>query len=509
MAKKTDSRYFNDPKGARLRRKLFSNIERLENGIRFERDLIGLRAKQLDENRQRKTARLDLRLKKPLYREELALCEAPAAADEMLRERLPGITKKHRLAFRKLRQNLRRKEGLVDRSGRLKQGAPALSRASSKKLDELLAAQKKEKENLSKDLLAQARKSRLNPAELQKRRAVFEKAMREKDHQVKALDEALRIQNDAAMKAFSARQNRLIEAHREKLKALQAKLLQSEQSAEHHLPEDVCLRLDSLTMVFGGLRAVDSLSCDVTKGEIFGLIGPNGAGKTTVFNCITQFYKPTEGNILYRTGEGNVLRLNNYAVHDIITKGIVRTFQNVEVIGELSILENLLIAAHRQYRSGLFSQMFNTRKVRREEEVLRERAMKVLDYCGLTAIKDLPPLGQPYGTLKRIELARTLMAGANLIILDEPAAGLNDQETVELTGMIRRIQKDFNVTIFLVEHNMGLVMDLCDHICAISFGRKLAWGTPQEIQNNPVVQEAYLGTADTQEVQEAIVGEVE
>ena len=153
--------------------------------------------------------------------------------------------------------------------------------------------------------------------------------------------------------------------------------------------------------------------------------------------------------------------------------------------------------------------MFNTPKVKREEQVLRERAMKVLDYCGLTPIKDLPPVGQPYGILKRIELARTLMAGANLIILDEPAAGLNDQETVELTGMIRRIQKDFKVTIFLVEHNMGLVMDLCDHICAISFGKKLAYGTPQEIQNNPIVQEAYLGTADAHELKEAIVGEVE
>ncbi len=283
----------------------------------------------------------------------------------------------------------------------------------------------------------------------------------------------------------------------EELKQKKAALMDSERQAQHQLPEDVCLRLDDLSMVFGGLRAVDGLSFDVKQGEIFGLIGPNGAGKTTVFNCITQFYKPTSGNILYRTREGNVLNLNNYEVHDIISKGIVRTFQNVEVIGELSILENLLIAAHRQYQASLFQQMFNTRRVRQEEKVIRARAMKVLDYCGLTAIKDLPPVGQPYGILKRIELARTLMAGANLIILDEPAAGLNDQETVELTHMIRRIQQDYQVTIFLVEHNMGLVMDLCDHICAISFGKKLAYGTPAEIQNNPTVQEAYLGTNDT------------
>ena len=303
---------------------------------------------------------------------------------------------------------------------------------------------------------------------------------------------------DSARRQAAEQKHQAHIAHQtELLNQKKAALLESERQAQHHLPEDVCLRLDNLSMVFGGLRAVDGLSFDVKQGEIFGLIGPNGAGKTTVFNCITQFYKPTSGNILYRTREGNVLNLNNYEVHDVISKGIVRTFQNVEVIGELSILENLLIAAHRQYQATLFQQMFNTRRVRQEEMVIRARAMKVLDYCGLTAIKDLPPVGQPYGILKRIELARTLMAGANLIILDEPAAGLNDQETVELTHMIRRIQKDYDVTIFLVEHNMGLVMDLCDHICAISFGKKLAYGTPQEIQSNPVVQEAYLGTNDT------------
>ncbi|NLC32707.1 MAG: ABC transporter ATP-binding protein [Clostridiales bacterium] len=302
------------------------------------------------------------------------------------------------------------------------------------------------------------------------------------------------------MAAFTKKREARIQVLRNKLTGKQARLHESALGAQYDLPQDVCLRLDNVSMVFGGLRAVDNLSFDVKKGEIFGLIGPNGAGKTTVFNCITQFYKPTQGDIIYRTHEGNVLLLNYYQVHDIITKGIVRTFQNVEVIGELSILENLLIAAHQEYTAGFFSQMLNSRKVRREEEVMRERALKALDYCGLTAIKDLPPVGQPYGTLKRIELARTLMAGANLIILDEPAAGLNDQETIELTHLIRKIQKDYDVTIFLVEHNMGLVMDLCDHICAISFGKKLAIGTPQEIQSNPVVQEAYLGTDDTEEI---------
>lgn len=227
---------------------------------------------------------------------------------------------------------------------------------------------------------------------------------------------------------------------------------------------------------------------------IFGLIGPNGAGKTTVFNCITQFYKPTGGLIYYRNREDKVIVLNKYQVHDVIKTGIVRTFQNVEVIYELSILDNLLIAAHTQYKSNIFAQMFNTKGVKQEEAVNRKKALKVLEYCGLLDKKDLPPVGLPYGVLKRIELARTLMAGASLIILDEPAAGLNDNETIELAQMIRRIRDEFNVTIFLVEHDMGLVMDICEHICAISFGKKLAYGTPQEIQENPVVQEAYLGT---------------
>ncbi|MBS1416363.1 MAG: ABC transporter ATP-binding protein [Clostridia bacterium] len=262
------------------------------------------------------------------------------------------------------------------------------------------------------------------------------------------------------------------------------------------LPPDVILRLDHLTMQFGGLKAVNDLSFDVKKGEIFGLIGPNGAGKTTVFNCITQFYKPTSGLVYYRNREDKIIVLNKYSVHDVIKTGIVRTFQNVEVIYELSILDNLLIAAHTQYKSNIFAQMFNTKGVRQEEAVNRKKALKVLEYCGLLEIKDLPPIGLPYGVLKRIELARTLMAGASLIILDEPAAGLNDNETIELAQMIRRIREEFNVTIFLVEHDMGLVMDICEHICAISFGKKLAYGTPQEIQADPVVQEAYLGTSE-------------
>lgn len=260
------------------------------------------------------------------------------------------------------------------------------------------------------------------------------------------------------------------------------------------LPDDVILRLDTISMRFGGLKAVDNLTIDVKQGEIFGLIGPNGAGKTTVFNCITQFYKIKSGEMYFRAKQGRVVRLTDYAVHDVVRLGIVRTFQNLELIPELTIIDNLLIGAHTQYITTYFDHMLNLKRVQNEEKILHAKAEKVLEYLHLTAIKDAYPIGLPYGVLKRIELARTLMANANLIILDEPAAGLNDKETEELTEIIRTIAKEFKVTIFLVEHDMGLVMDLCDHICAISFGKKLAYGTPAEIQNDKSVQEAYLGS---------------
>ena len=260
------------------------------------------------------------------------------------------------------------------------------------------------------------------------------------------------------------------------------------------LPEDVILRARDLSMHFGGLKAVEALDFDVKKGEIFGLIGPNGAGKTTVFNCITQFYKPTRGDLHFVTKEGKTISLTDYKVHDVILKGIARTFQNVEVVKEVTVLENMLIAGTRQYSSGLFTQMFHLPLLRKEERIVRAKADKVLNYMGLSLYRDRLAWGLPYGVLKRIEIARVLMCNPQLIILDEPAAGLNDTETVELAALIRKIRDDFDCTVLLVEHDMGLVMDVCDHICAISFGRKLAYGTPEEVQASKEVQEAYLGT---------------
>jgi branched-chain amino acid transport system ATP-binding protein len=262
------------------------------------------------------------------------------------------------------------------------------------------------------------------------------------------------------------------------------------------LPGDVALRLNSLSMYFGGLHAVDDLSFDVKKGEVFGLIGPNGAGKTTVFNCITQFYKPTKGEVWFNDAEGRTFDLNSFAVHDVIKTGIVRTFQNIELVRELTVLENILVAAHTQYETGFFSHMLAAPALKREHARLTQKALGVLAQMHLLHLKDEYPVGLPYGILKRIELARTLMANASLIILDEPAAGLNDTETAELAAIIRQIAREYNITIFLVEHDMGLVMDICDHICAISFGKKLAYGTPRKIQNDKAVQEAYLGVDD-------------
>jgi branched-chain amino acid transport system ATP-binding protein len=268
---------------------------------------------------------------------------------------------------------------------------------------------------------------------------------------------------------------------------LDAKTKMRENSFETHLS------ISHLTMTFSGLKAVDDLSFDVKKGSIFGLIGPNGAGKTTVFNCITQFYKPKSGDIFFRNNKDEVISLLDYPVHHIIKHGIARTFQNVELIWELNILDNMLVGAHSLYKSGFFTQLFHLPKLKREEDVIRKKATDILTNLGLIQYKDFYPLGLPYGILKKIELARTLMTDPKLIILDEPAAGLNDFETKGLAKTIREINKNYGCTIFLVEHDMELVMDICDEICAISFGKKLAIGTPKEIQNHPLVREAYLG----------------
>lgn len=283
-----------------------------------------------------------------------------------------------------------------------------------------------------------------------------------------------------------------------KLASLTSELegLLASQTVKHKLGDDVLLSVRGLKMYFGGLRAVDDLTFDVKRGEIFGLIGPNGAGKTTVFNCITRFYDATGGDMYFENKYGEVVDLRNYKVHDIILQGITRTFQNIELVKEISVLDNLLIAGTRSYRSGLVVHALGLPSLRREEKIMRQKAMSVLKFMGLESYAGWLAFGLPYGILKKIEIARALMADAKLIIMDEPAAGLNDSETAELTETIRRIRDEFGVTILLVEHDMGLVMNVCDTVCAISFGQMLAIGTTEEIQNNKAVQEAYLGVEE-------------
>lgn len=329
------------------------------------------------------------------------------------------------------------------------------------------------------------------------------------NREAKARYEARLAEHEARMEAFEGRCERACadqcDTMRQRLNAKNEKLRQRAQGYAKKIEHisgakraamqdaDSVLEVTGLTMRFGGLTAVDDLAFQVKRGEIFGLIGPNGAGKTTVFNCITRFYKPNAGKLLYRSKNGDVIDLTNKRVHDVVKTGIVRTFQNVELIWELSVLDNLLIGAHTLYGTGLFAHLLHTPRLRHEEQVMKARALGILEQLELIQYKDVPPLGLPYGILKKVELARTLMIRPQLIILDEPAAGLNDAETEALADTIKNIRDAYDCTIFLVEHDMSLIMTICDKVCAINFGKLLAVGTPHEIQGNPHVQEAYLG----------------
>ncbi len=495
------------PSSNRQQMRLINRIDYYKWKINLLTELISVERENLEKSRDNRTGAFKERQRRKIFPLKLKASDVDEAVEELYGRDIEKFDKRQKLNFREYRQNLRRAEGLLNTDGTLKR-FELDAEGNEIPFEAKLSAESEELLKAFEVSQAEQRAAFIEGLRVKAVAAVGEGAADAED-----IYEAARLEDETALESFVAEENSRIEKrmekyveatqqkinrYNEKLLSMQEKLaeLMAEEEAKFgvELPADVILRIDRLIMEFGGLKAVNNLSFDVKKGEIFGLIGPNGAGKTTVFNCITQFYKPTGGLIYYRNREDKVIVLNKYQVHDVIKTGIVRTFQNVEVIYELSILDNLLIAAHTQYKSNIFAQMFNTKGVRQEEAVNRKKALKVLEYCGLLDKKDLPPVGLPYGVLKRIELARTLMAGASLIILDEPAAGLNDNETIELAQMIRRIRDEFNVTIFLVEHDMGLVMDICEHICAISFGKKLAYGTPQEIQANPVVQEAYLGT---------------
>lgn len=260
------------------------------------------------------------------------------------------------------------------------------------------------------------------------------------------------------------------------------------------------LKVENLSISFGGLKAVDDLSFSVEENSIFGLIGPNGAGKTTVFNCISRFYNSDKGKLVFnkRTEDKQItgLNLNHYKVHEVIGLGLSRTFQNIELFKNMTVVDNLMVGLHRKTKGGFVQGGLLTRFVRKEEADKRKKAIEMLEFLGLKGIENQYASSQPYGIQKLIELGRALISEPKLLILDEPAAGMNSTETEALAKLIKRIRDELGVTILLVEHDMSLVMGICEKICAISFGKKIGEGTPEDIRNNPVVQEAYLGKGE-------------
>jgi branched-chain amino acid transport system ATP-binding protein len=254
---------------------------------------------------------------------------------------------------------------------------------------------------------------------------------------------------------------------------------------------DPLLSARNLSVRFGGVLAVNNVSFDVRRGEVFTLIGPNGAGKTTVFNLISRIYAPTTGSIEY---EGKLLTAQ--PPHRIASLGIARTFQNIELFEHATVLQNMLIGRHTHRQTGVWSDIFFTPKARRAEIEAREKAEKVIDFLDLQHHRDSMVAGLPYGVRKVVELARALCTEPRLLLLDEPSSGLNVEETEDMAFWIQDIQHELGITVLMVEHDMTLVSKVSDRVLAMNQGEVLATGTPREVQNHPGVIEAYLGSVD-------------
>ena len=249
------------------------------------------------------------------------------------------------------------------------------------------------------------------------------------------------------------------------------------------------LHIDHLTMQFGGVVAVDDFSMDVNKGEIVALIGPNGAGKTTAFNAVTGVYQPTMGTVSL-LGEN----ITGLRPDQITARGIARTFQNIRLFSSMTVFENVLTAHHLRRTSGLIQAVFRLNAA--EERKMRESTEALLKKVGLYDLRDEMAVSLPYGRQRMLEIIRALASQPKLLLLDEPAAGMNPQETDELGEFIRRIRSEFDLTVFIIEHHMNLVMKISDRIYVIEFGKQIAEGCPEEIQNNQAVIDAYLGGGD-------------
>lgn len=257
------------------------------------------------------------------------------------------------------------------------------------------------------------------------------------------------------------------------------------------------LEVKDLSKNFGGLRALNDMKMTIEDGQIVALIGPNGAGKTTFFNCVTGIYVPTEGDVFFTPhGADKPVRVNEMKPNKVTELGMSRTFQNIRLFPNMSVLENIMIARHCRTKTGIVGALLRTPAARREEQEIVDKSYSLLQSVGLEQYYEELACNLPYGAQRKLEIARALATEPRLLLLDEPAAGMNPHETAELVELILNIREKFNLSILLIEHDMGLVMKLSEHIYVMEYGCLIAEGTPEEIRHNPRVIKAYLGEDD-------------